>query len=174
MSSMSDPPKETLLISSLWSKGVMEKFLEQEKATLEKMLADMEARPQGIINMRVPTEGMTVAAGSETDRARSFVERYVIERAGKFEGNDPRKDAWACIQEGMTIYSQIETIARQKFDPRITAGVGASVGAGQTGPALPSRQQYLGVEEELKRLSPMTPRPAVNSKKWTGFNHKRR
>jgi hypothetical protein len=157
----------------------MEKFLEKEKASLKTMLAEMEARPQGIINIRVPTEGMTVAAGSETERARSFVERYVIERAGKFEGDDPRKDAWACIQEGMTIYSQIETIARQKFDPKreIQAGVGASVGAGvpTQGPALPSRQQYLGVEEELKRLSPMTPpRHVVNSKKWTGFNHKRR
>lgn len=46
-------------------------------------------------------------------RARSFIERYVIARAGTFRpGADGKEDAWSCTLEAKTAYRMIAEVSR--------------------------------------------------------------
>lgn len=41
-------------------------------------------------------------------RLTSFLERYLIERAGQCKGEDPLQEAWLVIQDGRKIYEMIQ------------------------------------------------------------------
>lgn len=66
------------------------------------------------------------------ERARSFIERYVIARAAHFELGNEQHDAWAAAQMGRNIYRNIAEVARTAEPQDLAANqVG---GAGQRAP----------------------------------------
>jgi hypothetical protein len=52
----------------------------------------------------------------DKQRFRSFVERYLIERASTFQPGKEREDAWLCVQDAKTIYANIEATADVEAD----------------------------------------------------------
>lgn len=44
---------------------------------------------------------------AETNRFRSFAERYIIERASKFREGHEREDAWTALQDACAIYGMV-------------------------------------------------------------------
>lgn len=49
---------------------------------------------------------------SDYDRFRSFAERYIIERASKFETGKEREQAWAATLDAKSIYQSIGRVAK--------------------------------------------------------------
>lgn len=75
------------------------------------------------------------------DRARSFIERYVIARAPYFRVGCEQKDAWEAMLMGKSIYGQINGVAKnaepmQEGDANQSAGqqAGVAVHIGLVGP----------------------------------------
>lgn len=50
----------------------------------------------------------------ETKRVRSFVERYLIERAALFRAGHESEDAWKAILDGKRMYQQVKLAAKQQ------------------------------------------------------------
>lgn len=46
-------------------------------------------------------------------RVRSFIERYVIERASTFRQDKEQEDGWKTIQMGISLYKMIEQQGKQ-------------------------------------------------------------
>lgn len=109
---------------------------------------------------------------ADFDRTRSFVERYVIERATHFRLGFEREDAWTAILDGKTVY---EGIGRMAKDPDAnqagTATQGPSSQAmGATGPIMQSRGSTAayrpptpGMANPVKHAAPVSPAFPVNN-----------
>jgi hypothetical protein len=59
------------------------------------------------------------------DRFRSFAERYIVARAGKFRVGFEREDAWQATLDAKSIYGNVARMAHDAEPPLAT--VGASV-----------------------------------------------
>lgn len=90
------------------------------------------------------------------DRARSFIERYVIARAAAFRVGHEEADAWEATQMGKNVYRSIANVAKTAEPPPIpeppwpgTQGVANNATQqGVAGPVGPSVGTLAGVTLE--------------------------
>lgn len=89
------------------------------------------------------------------DRTRSFVERYVLERAAHFRLGFEKEDAWIAILDGKTIYDGIGRMATDPDANKITGvgGMNQQSGAATQGPA-PQAMGSLGGKVPSNMPSP--------------------
>lgn len=75
----------------------------------------------------------------QLDRFRSFVERYVIARAGHFEVGREQEQAWMAIQDAKKVYGMVAD-AKNETDPEPTqagiAGVAQAPAGLNPGPGI--------------------------------------
>lgn len=81
-------------------------------------------------------------AMADLDRARSFIERYVIERASQFRFGKEQEDAWRASQDAAAIYEKMIAPAASRVNQRewlrSNERAGQAQQAGQTQPATPT------------------------------------
>ena len=63
--------------------------------------------------MSMTTSGTT--AGAHDARRQSFIERYVIERASKFDAGKEKEQAWQAALDAESIYDMILQRDRQSY-----------------------------------------------------------
>ena len=81
------------------------------------------APTQGLVAQAPPpaqAKGQTAHSYQDTQevtRQRSFVERYVIERAATFRAGHESEDAWQAILDGNRMYRQIAHVSNKPANP---------------------------------------------------------
>lgn len=74
---------------------------------------------------------------ADLDRPRSFIERYVIERATHFRAGFEKEDAWKAAQDGRSIYGMIGDAAKGVEQAQETGSIVGVSGASPLGPPNP-------------------------------------
>jgi len=109
----------------------------------------------------------------DTQRFRSFAERYVIERASTFKGDTEMEDAWNAVERAKTIYKHIENVADVENAKDMAAqapsgqGQATSVSAQAVG-QLPKHPGKPGSLWNNNGQLASSPAPAIHSQSWTG------
>lgn len=71
-------------------------------------------------------------SNQEQTRFRSFVERFLVERASAFDKNNVDKDVWEALMQAKTAYSQIALISESMY-PDAKPGGASTQAVGATG-----------------------------------------